>query len=98
MVKLHFNTTEEFETLFKNKSLAVTDTIYDGIEEAMKKGDNTAMLFELSFADTERAFEMSLPQSQWVDSLESCLNHYHELELGDKAIDAWKLLEAAKLW
>ena len=98
MVKLHFETTEEFEGLFKRKSKNVTDAITVGIEKAMQDGKKTAMLFEITFEQAETAFEISLPKSQWTTALESCLKHYEELELTDECIDTWKLLEAAKVW
>jgi hypothetical protein len=98
MVRLHFETTEEFTELFKAKKVATTQSIVIGIEKAMQGNTKSAGLFEVTFADTERMFEISLPRNQWVDALESCLEHYHELSLADEAIDTWKLLEAAKLW
>ena len=98
MVRLHFETTEEFTELFKAKKVATTESIVTGIEKAMQKNAKSAELFEVTFGDTDRMFEISLPRSQWVDALESCLEHYHELSLADEAIDTWKLLEAAKLW
>ena len=98
MIRLHFETTEEFTELFKAKKVATTESIVTGIEKAMQKNVKSAELFEVTFGDTDRMFEISLPRSQWVDALESCLEHYHELSLADEAIDTWKLLEAAKLW
>ena len=98
MVKLHFNTTEEFEVLFKRKDLSVTKSIICGIEKAMQAGKKTAPLFEISFDKADNMFEISIPQSQWVIALESCLKHLHSLNLSDEQIDCWKLLEAAKAW
>jgi hypothetical protein len=98
VVKLTFNNTEEFEDLFKNRKKEVTDGIVHGIEKAMQGNKRTAELFEISFVEYSRMFEISLPRSQWVHALEACLEHYHEMELADEAIDTWKLLEAAKVW
>ena len=98
MVKLHFNSTEEFEGLFKRKTLSVTRSIVQGIESAMQKNQRTALLFEITFDNAEMAYEISLPQSQWVVALESCLEHLAAKELPDEQIDCWKLMEAAKSW
>tara|TARA_B100000212_G_scaffold81185_1_gene58193 strand:+ start:2016 stop:2312 length:297 start_codon:yes stop_codon:yes gene_type:complete len=98
MVKLHFRTTEEFEALFKNKTLSVTRSIIQGIEKAMQNNNRTANLFEVTFENAEMAYEISLPQREWVVALESCLQHLHARELSDEQIDCWKLLEAAKSW
>ena len=98
MVKLHFETTEEFEGLFKRKTKNVTDAIAGGIQKAMMDGKRTALLFEITFAQAETMFEISLPRSQWTTALELCLRHYEELSLTDECIDTWKLLEAAKVW
>ena len=98
MVRLHFKKTEDFEGLFKRKSLSVTRSIIKGIEEAMKENKRTAPLFEISFDEADTMFEISLSQSQWEPALQSCLEHLHAKELPDEQIDCWKLLEAAKAW
>ena len=98
MVKLHFNTTDEFEGLFKRKSLSVTRSIISGIEKAMQKNKRTAPLFEISFEEVDMMYEISLPKSQWQTALENCLEHLHKENLADEEIDCWKLLEAVKVW
>ena len=98
MVNLHFENTSEFEGLFKSKKIAVSRGIVKGIENAMLHNYKSANLFKLTFTGYERMFEISLPRSQWVPALESCLDHFHDLQLSDEAIDCWKLLETAKVW
>jgi hypothetical protein len=98
VVKLHFKSTEEFEGLFTNKTLAVTRGIVQGVEKALQRNDRSAPLFDISFENAENSYEISLPKSQWVPALESCLEHLHAKELADEQIDCWKLLEAAKAW
>lgn len=97
MINLHFETAEEFEDLFKRKSIKVTDAIVSGIEKALTENKKSALLFLLSFQDIDQAFEVSLPESQWKVSLESCLDHYHKLNKQDEQIDTWKLLEILKI-
>lgn len=96
MVKLHFNSTEEFEGLFKRKTLSVTRSIVSGIEKALQDRKNTAPLFEISFEDVDMMYEISLPKSQWLPALENCLEHLHSEDLTDEQIDAWKLIEIVK--
>lgn len=98
MVKLHFKDTSEFEGLFKRKSLSVTQSIVNGIEEAMSKNKRSAALFQITFEHVDMMYEISLPQSQWTTALESCLEHLHAENLANEEIDCWKLLEAAKAW
>jgi len=98
MIKLHFKSTDEFEVLFKRRTLAVTRDIVQGIESAMQENKKSAPLFEISFENADNMFEISLPQREWVVSLESCLEHLAAQELPDEQIDCWKLLEAAKSW
>tara|TARA_B110000503_G_scaffold69854_1_gene108828 strand:- start:1163 stop:1459 length:297 start_codon:yes stop_codon:yes gene_type:complete len=98
MVKLHFNNTTEFETIFKNKNKEVTDRIVAAIEKAMTKNAKRALIFEITFETGDTMFEISLPQSQWKQALQSCLDHYHVLNLTDQQIDTWHLLEAVKVW
>lgn len=98
MVKLHFTTTDQFEGLFKNKTLAVTRGIVQGIEKAMVANKRNAPLFELTFDDVDTAYEISLAFSEWEFALQNCLDHLHEEGLADEQIDCWKLLEAVKAW
>ena len=98
MVKLHLKSTEEFEDLFKNKTIKVTEHIVEGISNAMQKNQRTAELFEISFEGVEMVYEITLPQAQWSTALQSCLDMFHEHDMGDECIDTWKLLEAAKVW
>ena len=98
MVKIHFNTTKEFEGLFKKQTIQVTRAIIVGIEEAMQNNLKSALLFEISFAEVDMHYEISLPLSQWQQALEHCLDHLHKVELSDEQIDCWKLLEAVKVW
>lgn len=96
MVKLHFNSTDEFEGLFKRKSLSVTRSIISGIEKAIQSGKRTAPLFEISFEQVDMMYEISLPNSQWQTALENCLEHLHAEDLTDEQIDCWKLIEVVK--
>lgn len=98
MKKLTFKSGEEFQQAFRSKDVDITDSIVASIEEAMANGHKTAKLFEITFEEHDYLYEISLPQSQWVSALQSCLDLYHELGLADPAIDTWKLLEAAKVW
>ena len=96
MVNLHFENLEEFTTLFRKKNKEVSDAIRIGVEKAMMERGKSAMLFQLTFADADDAYEITLPGAIWETALESCLNFYHENEHTDEAIDTWKLLEAVK--
>ncbi len=98
MKKIHLKNTAEFENLFKNKTLKITDHIVEGISDAMEKNIKVADLFEVSFEGEEMVYEISLPQSQWATALQSCLDIYHKEGLSDEGIDTWKLLETAKVW
>lgn len=97
MVKLHFNSPEEFSSIFKRQSIKVTNATVLAIEKAMTDRKKTAMLFEITFEEHDNLYEISLPSSQWAQALQSCLDHYHQESMADEAIDTWKLLEAAKL-
>ena len=96
MVRLHFNNTNEFEGLFKRKTLSVTRSIVNGIDTAFRKDKRSAALFEITFEEADTMYEISLPKSQWRTALESCLEHLHVEELADEQIDCWKLLESIK--
>ena len=98
MKKLHFQTPEDFENVFRSQSIELTDSIVESIEEAMQSNKRSAYIFLISFEDTDIEYEINLGASQWVKALSKCLEHYHKAHLHDKAIDTWKLQEAAKVW
>jgi hypothetical protein len=96
MIKLHFQTTEEFANLFKRKDKEVTDAIVQSVGEAVNRNKKSADLFEVSFEEAEVAYSISLPKAEWTVAVQSCLDHYHALSLTDEQIDTWKLLEIVK--
>tara|TARA_R110002126_G_scaffold12654_2_gene54843 strand:- start:206 stop:502 length:297 start_codon:yes stop_codon:yes gene_type:complete len=98
MIKLHFNTPDEFETLFKSRDIRVTNAIVQSIKEAMQKNKRTAKMFEVSFENTEFSYEINLPMKQWVMALKNSLDFYHKENLVNEQIDTWQLLETAKAW
>lgn len=97
MKKLVFETTEEFEKVFKTSSLEVTNAIAAAIEDAVIHRKSSAKCFDITFQNHDERFEISLPKSEWVGALNSCLDFYHKNECFDKAIDTWKLVEAVKI-
>lgn len=97
MIKLQFNDPSEFETLFKTKSEKVTDGIVLGIQIAIEDKRKTADLFEISFENCEESYIISLPRSQWMTAITSCLDYYHKNNCdADKSIDTWKISELIK--
>jgi hypothetical protein len=98
MKKFHFENTTEFEKVFKGTDIRITDAIVAGIQEALSFQKKTASLFEVTFDHEEIAFEISLQSGQWEIALESCLNHYREIEEADKAIDTYLLQKEVRKW
>ncbi len=98
MVKLHFKNPEEFESLFKSRDIRITNSVVKGIKEAMQKNARSAKLFELSFEGAELAYEIALPQKEWLGALKTSLDHYHKNNLVNEQIDTWELLEVVKTW
>jgi len=98
VVKLHFENTNEFERVFKATDVHITNAMVKGIQEAFMYQKKTADIFEITFDDADLAFEICLPASQWEIALETCLNHYRDLELADKAIDTYLLQKDIRKW
>ena len=96
MVKLEFKSTDEFEKLFRSKSKAVTDAIFQAIEEAVESNVKTANLFQISFEEADIEYEITLPSSQWGTALQSCLEFYTNLGESDSAIDVFLLQKKTK--
>lgn len=98
MKKLHFENTDEFERVFKATDEEVTDAMVEGIQEAFTYQKKSAELFEVTFEDADLVYEITLPSTQWELALETCLNHYRDLELSDKAIDTYLLQKDIRKW
>ena len=98
MKKLHFENTDEFERVFKAKDEEVTDAMVEGITEAFSFQKKSAELFEITFQDIDIVYEITLPSTQWEIALETCLNHYRNLEQSDKAIDVYLLQKGIRQW
>lgn len=98
MKKLHFENTDEFERVFKAKDEEVTDAMVEGINEAFSFQKKSAELFEITFKDIDIVYEITLPSTQWEVALETCLNHYRDLEQSDKAIDVYLLQKGIRQW
>jgi hypothetical protein len=98
VVKIHFNSPEEFESLFRSKDIKITNSIVNAIKESMQNNSRTAKLFEISFEGADMAYEISLPQKQWIQALQTGLDHYHSNNLVDEQIDTWELIEVLKSW
>ena len=98
MKKLHFENTDEFERVFKAKDEEVTDAMVEGINEAFSFQKKSAELFEITFKDIDIVYEITLPSTQWEIALETCLNHYRDLEQSDKAIDVYLLQKGIRQW
>lgn len=98
MRKLHFENTDEFERVFKATDEEVTDAMVEGIQEAFTYQKKSAELFEITFENAELVYEITLPSTQWELALETCLNHYRDLELSDKAIDTYLLQKDIRKW
>jgi hypothetical protein len=98
MKQLNFENTEEFERVFKNTDIEITDAIVSGIVEAFDKKVKTSDIFEITFDDAELAFEISLTSTQWELALESCLSFYTKAEESDKAIETYLLQKNIRKW
>jgi hypothetical protein len=96
MRKLQIESLQELEQIFKEKSVDMTNNIREGIEEAMKSGRKTALLFEIEVDGMDTSFEISLTSKEWIIALENCLKHYGEWEMGDEAIDTYLLIKELK--
>jgi hypothetical protein len=98
MKKLDFKSTDEFSEYFKGKSQELTTAIVESIRDAFMFQKKTATLFQISFDGSDSVFEISLSHKEWVASLETCLSHYEEWEMGDDAIDTFLLIKEIKSW
>ena len=96
MRKLEIEDLQESEQIFREKSVDMTNNIREGIEEAMKSGKKTALLFEIEMEGIDTSFEISLTSKEWIIALENCLKHYEEWEMSDETIDTFLLIKELK--
>jgi len=96
MRKLEIESLEQLESIFRERSVDMTNNIREGIEEAMKAKKKTATLFEIVMDGMDTSFEISLSKKEWIIALENCLKHYSEWEMGDEAIDTYLLIKELK--
>lgn len=96
MRKLEIESLDELESIFKHKSVDMTNNIRESIQEAFDNKKKTALLFEIEMEGMDTAFEISLTSKEWVTALENCLRHYEEWEMGDDAIDTYLLIKQLK--
>ena len=96
MKKLEIESLGELETMFREKTIEMTDNIKNSIQEAVTAKKRVALLFEIQMEGVEGSFEISLPKKEWIIALENCLRHYEEWEHSDDAIDTFLLLKTLK--
>jgi hypothetical protein len=96
MRKIEIHSLEELESIFRERSVDMTNNIREGIQEAFDKKKKTALLFEIHIEGLDNSFEISLPIRQWTIALENCLKHYEEWEMSDEAIDTYLLNKKIK--
>lgn len=96
MRKLQIQSLEELDQIFRERSVDMTNTIREGIEQAIKNKKKTALLFEIEVEGTDMTFEISTTRKEWLTALENCLKHYEEWEMSDEAIDTYLLIKELK--
>jgi len=96
MKKLQIESLVELETMFREKTIEMTDNIKDSIQEAVTTKKRIAQLFEIQMEGVEGSFEITLPKKEWIIALENCLRHYEEWEHSDDAIDTFLLIKNLK--
>lgn len=91
MTKLILESVQEFENLFNQKDIKITNGIVYGIRNAIENKVKTAYLFEIRFQHEDTFYEITLPRPQWKKALTSCIKKYEEQEMWDDAIDTYNL-------
>lgn len=97
MKKLYITSVSHLEDLFKGKSVDMTNSIRNSIQEAIENNKKTAQLFEIEVEGLDSVFEISITSREFQTALENCLKHYQEWEMYDDEIDTWQLLEKLKV-
>lgn len=96
MKRLQIDSLSELEQIFKEKTVEMTNTIRDSIQEAVDNKRKTAQLFEIEIDGVDNTFEITITSKEFCTALENCLRHYEEWEMGDDALDTYILLKQVK--
>jgi len=96
MKKLQIESLDQLDTLFKNKTVDMTTSIRDSIQEAFVGKKKTAFLFEIEMDGMDTAFEISIRTKEWETALQNCLSHFREWGMQDDEIDTWQLIQKIK--
>ena len=83
----------EISDMFREKTVDMTTSIRNSIQEALDQNKKTANLFEVEFEGVETIMEITLPRNQWKTALDNCLKHFEEWEMGDDALDTYLILK-----
>jgi len=96
MKKLELHSLAEFDAIFKEKSVEITKSIQQDIQEALRSGSKSASLFEIEIEELGTVLEVSLPKHQWTIALGNCLEHFREWNMVDDEIDTYLLIKELK--
>jgi hypothetical protein len=96
MKKLQIQSVEDLGDFLKQRTVEITTSVRDSIQQAFEQKKKTAILFEISVEDTDICFEVSVTTKEWVTALNSCLADYQKWELEDDAIDTYLLIKSIK--
>ena len=96
MKKLQIESLEELNSMFKHKTVDITTSVRDSIQEAFVNKKRTALLFEIEMDGMDTAFEISITTKEWETALQNCLSHFREWGMQDDEIDTWQLIQKIK--
>ena len=97
MKNLYFKSLKQFTEASQSDDCEIAASTLESISESYYKGENKSLLYNIFFEDQPNSFEVSLPRSEWVKSLDKCLKDFEKQQENDLAIDCYllrkKLLE-----
>jgi hypothetical protein len=96
MKKLHFESLQELDAMFKDSCVEMTNTIRDSIQQAYDNKKRVANLFEIQMDGIDSVLEISLSKKEWTTALDNCLKQYTEWGMSDSAIDTYLLIQNLK--
>ena len=98
MKHFNFEHPEEFEKVFRGNTPEINDAVVEAIDEAFQFQKEYADMFSITFGESDIAYEITLPSSQWQQAIQKCLDNYHHWGCTDQAIDTYLLLKNIKEW
>jgi hypothetical protein len=85
---------EEFQERSRAQDFEITTYIYEGIKRGIKRGSRKVKIMTVIMEDDPGSwFDFYLEDSEWLNALTVCLEHYTRQELFEDCVEIKSLID-----